>query len=56
MSVSRNAEAGPSKNSKMVQKKKPNQKGNKMSKAKLEAQAVEALDKQAMEYVCLIQA
>lgn len=50
MSVSRNAEAGPSKGPKTVQKKKHNQKGNKMSKAKLEAQAVEALDKQAMEY------
>ena len=52
MAMLGSAEAGPSKRTKAAPKKKPGSKGHKMTKAKMEAQAVETLDKQAMDYVC----
>lgn len=52
MAMLGSAEAGPSKRVKPTPKKKPGSKAHKMTKAKMEAQAVETLDKQAMDYVC----
>ena len=52
MAMLGSAEAGPSKRAKPTPKKKPGSKGHKMTKAKMEAQAVETLDRQAMDYVC----
>ena len=52
MAMLGSAEAGPSKRTKAAPKKKLGSKGHKMTKAKMEAQAVETLDQQAMDYVC----